>query len=58
MNDDFRANINLMDESGEMVQDSLRVGKRIDVSGEVAGDAGKIIKGKVAGESVVILKEA
>ena len=30
MNDDFRVNINLMDESGDTLQDTLRVGKRIE----------------------------
>ena len=30
MNADFRVNINLMDESGDTLQDTLRVGKRIE----------------------------
>ena len=38
MNDDFRVNINLMDEAGDTLQDSLRVGKRIDDGGEVTGN--------------------
>ena len=39
MNDDFRVNINLMDESGDTLQDTLRVGKRAGNSSELAGDS-------------------
>ena len=43
MNDDFRVNINLMDEAGDTLQDSLRLEKIIDSGGEVSEEA---IKGK------------
>ena len=36
MNDDFRVNINLMDEAGDTLQDSLRVGKRHKIKPSLA----------------------
>ena len=48
MNDDFRVNINLMDEAGDTLQDSLRLGKRINNGGEVTEDV-------IKGESKILL---
>lgn len=39
MNGDCKVNIILMDEAGDTLQDSLRLGKWINDGGEVAGDA-------------------
>lgn len=43
--DDFRLNINLMDEAGDTVQETLQAGMRVGDAGELAGDA---IKGSSA----------
>ncbi len=37
--DDFRVNINLMDEVGDTVQEVLQSGKKVDDVGGLAGDA-------------------
>ena len=54
MNDDFRVNINLMDEAGDTLQDSLRVGKRVDDGGV----AEEFIKGGNSLKKVKNNKEA
>ncbi len=48
INGDFRANINLMDESGEIVQDTVRLGNKAGDGGELAGDVIKKSKPRIS----------
>ena len=54
---DLRANINLMDETGDMLQDTVRLGEKAGDGGELVTDAGKIINGNINVQSVSVLKE-
>lgn len=42
---DFRVHVNLMDEAGDTLHEAIRIGEKAGNGGELAGDAGKAVKG-------------
>ena len=48
--DDFRVNINLMDDAGDMLQDTLQAGKKADNAGGLAVKGGTVVRGTLTGK--------
>lgn len=51
--DNFRARINMMDEAGDVFQDTLQAGRKAGDGGEVAGAAAKILEEGVSAKGLI-----